>query len=101
MLVKKLSLPPQELRFMNEGDEKFLKIGRENLNILREYGFNASHYILDIGCGYGRLAYAIINNINFQGKYIGVDILPKHLSWCTNHITFHYPNIYTVVVIDS
>jgi SAM-dependent methyltransferase len=36
--------------------------------------------VLDIGCGYGRLAYAL-HRTGFEGTYVGLDILPRHISW--------------------
>ncbi len=91
--MKIIPLPPQKLRFMNEDDEKFIKIGNDCYQLLIDYGFNKSSSILDIGSGYGRLAYAIFNNSKFDGKYVGVDILPKHIDWCKNNITPYINNV--------
>jgi len=78
-----LVLPPQEMRFMNESDDQFIKIGLQNYNELKKYGFNNNTTLLDIGCGYGRLAYSINSNLpSFKGRYYGVDILEKHINWC-------------------
>ncbi|HEX7343207.1 MAG TPA: class I SAM-dependent methyltransferase [bacterium] len=88
----RLPLPPQALRFMNESDERFLKTREEFLRILRQCGFGANSSVLDIGCGYGRLAYGIIANMDFRGQYLGVDILPKHVQWCSDAITPEHGN---------
>ncbi len=87
-----LPLPPVYLRFMNESNERFLKTGEEFLQILRQYGFGANSSVLDIGCGYGRLAYGIITNMDFRGQYLGADILPKHVQWCRDTITLAHGN---------
>ena len=88
----RLPLPPQPLRFMNESDERFLKTGEEFLGILRRYGFHETSSLLDMGSAYGRLAYGILQGMNFQGRYLGLDILPKHVEWCRRTITPSHGN---------
>jgi len=41
---------------MNEDDQKFIEIGKVNIELLQSYGLNETSKILDIGSGYGRLA---------------------------------------------
>lgn len=91
MLPVNLHLPPANLRFMNEDDEKFLRIGSENLQLLRRYGFNADSAIPDLGSGYGRLAYAILGEMDFRGKYLGLDLLQAQIRWCQQNITVRHP----------
>lgn len=93
MNKEKIPLPPNNLRFMNENDDKFIKIGQECLEFLLRHGFIYSSSIIDIGSGYGRLAYAILNHFDFTGSYVGVDILPKHIAWCRNNFTPRFENI--------
>jgi SAM-dependent methyltransferase len=88
-----IPLPPRELRFMNESDEVFRKIGAANLDILRRHGFGESTQLLDIGCGYGRLPIAIAQNMDYCGEYLGVDILSRHVKWCQDNITPRYANM--------
>ncbi len=81
----KVALPiaPQVLRFMNETPEQFYSIGDELLRDLKELaGFSVKSHMLDIGSGYGRLAYAIMRNGGFKGQYTGLEILKKHCEWC-------------------
>ncbi len=48
---------------------------------------------LDLGCGYGRLAYALNTEVpNFRGRYIGLDILVRHIEWCQQEIERRLPN---------
>lgn len=78
-----IKLPPQDLRFMNESDEQFISIGTTNLSILEDHGFTITSKVLDVGCGYGRLAFAINHQYpDFSGQYVGLDILKKHIGWC-------------------
>lgn len=73
-----IPFPPMKMRFMNEDDARFAKIGDDLLEGVLKYV--QPRTVLDIGCGYGRLAYAL-RRANFTGKYVGVDILPKHIEW--------------------
>ncbi|MFZ5759998.1 MAG: hypothetical protein ACOY32_10285 [Thermodesulfobacteriota bacterium] len=74
MIQERIPLPPDKLRFMNEDDDKFLRIGRQCLDLLADKGFNRFSSLIDIGSGYGRLAYAILDRFDFQGNYTGVDM---------------------------
>jgi len=42
--------------------------------------------LLDLGCGYGRLAYGLREGANFDGHYLGMDILERHIVWCSEHL---------------
>ncbi len=73
---------------MNETPELFLAIGDALFGELRDYaGLTPSGRVLDIGSGYGRLAHAMIRSGVFQGAYTGVEILPLHSAWCSDHLT--------------
>ena len=63
---------------MRESDDGFVSIGDELLSdALRHV---TPETVLDIGCGYGRLAYALKRR-GFAGRYFGLDILPRHIRW--------------------
>lgn len=97
-------IPPKELRFMGESDEVFLRHADHlAANVLRhcvQGGQPAS--ILDIGCGYGRLAYGL-KRAGFEGQYQGFDILRRHIAWLNenfrthpadDHYSFLYADVY-------
>ena len=75
-------IPPKELRFMGESDEVFIQHADYLSDcVMRCYGPDRHPgSILDIGCGYGRLAYGLRRS-NFEGEYRGFDILGRHISW--------------------
>lgn len=60
---------------------------------LRELGaLNSESRVLDFGCGAGRFAYGLINTSWFAGTYLGLEVRPRHVEWCTNNITANYPS---------
>ncbi len=83
--------PPARLRFMKEDDARFLRIATKHVELLERFGFNAGSSILDIGSGYGKLAYGILDRFDFHGRYVGLDILPAHVRWCQENISSQLP----------
>ncbi len=77
-------LPPKELRFMNENDSEFLSKVDSYLNLALEYV--DPKVVLDLGCGYGRFAYALMRK-PYNGQYLGMDILPRHIRWLRENIS--------------
>lgn len=77
---------------MNDRDDdaKFVEIGDEQVQQLRDLaGLSARSAVLDVGCGYGRLAHALLRDPDFRGTYHGFDILSKHIEWCKQHLADH------------
>jgi len=88
-----LPLPPVSLRFMGEDDAQYLAIGRGLADLLGEFGLTDDSRMLDVGCGYGRLAIGILGSRRFRGTYLGFDILRGHIRWCRESITRAFPNV--------
>ncbi|UJP06180.1 MAG: methyltransferase domain-containing protein [Nitrosomonas sp.] len=98
-------IPPKELRFMAESDEDFLAQGdywaNRVLELRRDATGSDPKKLLDIGCGYGRLAYGLRYH-NYSGQYEGYDILSRHIAWLNENFqderggdySFRYVNIY-------
>jgi SAM-dependent methyltransferase len=74
-------LPPTELRFMNENDERMVSVGQGLADVLRRHGLGNEDMLLDVGSGYGRLAIGLMTS-GFGGSYHGIEILKKHVTWC-------------------
>ena len=77
---------------MREDDERFLAIANQSASLLKASGLRSDHSILDIGSGYGRLAFGLLNEMDFTGRYEGFDLLPSHIEWCSAEIASHFPN---------
>lgn len=94
-------LPPEELRFMRESDQRFLEVGDETLTRIREVaGLATDSFVVDIGSGYGRLAHALLRWRGFSGRYLGVDILSRHIEWCTHGLSPLAPKRFRFELID-
>ncbi len=88
-----LQLPPQNLRFMGDTDESFVAFGSSLAALLVENGLHAKSSVLDIGSGYGRLAIGLLVSTDFDGRYLGFDILKRHVRWCRAAITPSFPTV--------
>jgi SAM-dependent methyltransferase len=71
---------------MGESDDQYVERGKQLANVARRYGLRETDRLLDIGSGYGSLAAGLIAS-DFQGTYVGVDILRKHVRWCRRALT--------------
>ena len=68
---------------MAESAAEFVEIGDDIVRRLREVaGLGPESRVVDIGCGYGRLAHALLRWPGFRGRYAGIDILERHVGWC-------------------
>jgi SAM-dependent methyltransferase len=97
-----LPLPPTGMRFMGESDEAFLTIARGLVSLAVEYGLADQSSVLDIGCGYGRVAVGILASRPYRGRYLGFDILRRQVRWCSATITPIAPNMrFTVLDVKN
>jgi SAM-dependent methyltransferase len=82
-----LPLPPVELRFMGEDDAAFRRIGDGIVEDMIELcALRADAAVLDVGSGYGRVAHSLWGH-GFEGTYLGLEILPRHVAWCSDTLT--------------
>lgn len=84
--------PPKWLPLVGTGG--FDDIGAEYKSYFINYGqLQPSDYILDIGCGMGRMALPLTRYLDpALGHYAGFDIDPSAIRWCQTHITAQTPN---------
>jgi SAM-dependent methyltransferase len=91
LAVKGVPLPPKQLMFMPEDHLKMLQNGLTLLGTLDRFGLYRDELkVLDIGCGYGRLAYALLAR-QCSGPYAGYEILAPHVEWLTTNLLPHLP----------
>jgi SAM-dependent methyltransferase len=78
---------------MGENDDQLLAAGRELAGYLLDRGLTPDMSVLDVGCGYGRLAIGLLDRVHYRGRYLGFDILKRQIAWCAATLTPHYPNL--------
>lgn len=77
-------IPPPNLRFMAEAEDAFLPICDHLCQNVLDRKVRLDADLLDIGCGYGRLAYGL-RRARFSGSYRGFDILAPQIGWLNRH----------------
>lgn len=78
---------------MGEDDDRLLRVADELAGLLVRSGLSASDSILDVGCGYGRLALGLLHSTDHQGPYLGFDIQPRSIDWCSSALTARFPSM--------
>src|SRR5690349_13749321 len=75
-------IPPKELRFMGEADDAFLPLCDQYAGQILDFVGHADpdYRLVDVGCGYGRLAYGLVR-AGFPGRYFGFDVLGPQIAW--------------------
>ena len=54
--------------------------------------FNPNWHILDLGCGAGRFATGMTAYLSPTARYVGIDIVPALVNFCTTEISSKYKN---------
>lgn len=94
-------MPPRRM-VANIGGGDYRKIGNEFLPYFIELGHLQPHErVLEVGCGVGRMAVALLPYLQEKGRYDGIDIVSEAIEWCQRHITprngnfaFHQLDVY-------
>jgi SAM-dependent methyltransferase len=61
-------------------------------HLVQRAGLSPSHDVLDVGCGTGRIAYALAYYLESDARYEGFDIADKMVRWAQETITPRHPN---------
>lgn len=93
-------LPPE--RGVVMGTPQFRDIGMEFLwYFVAEGGLEPDHRVLDIGCGGGRMAAALLYYLD-GGSYYGFDVHEESIAWCEQSITTRDPSfLFEHVDVDN
>lgn len=88
-------LPASYLRLCGlefRDDAYFLASARAEADrLVRDFGLSRAGAVLDIGCGFGRLAIGIADRIGDIARYHGIDVSAAAVAWCRRHITRKHP----------
>lgn len=75
------------------GGADYEEVGAEFFRYFVELGgLQPHHRVLDIGCGFGRMAVPLTRYLSGDGSYEGFDIAPAGVVWCQRRITRRHPN---------
>jgi Flp pilus assembly protein TadD/predicted SAM-dependent methyltransferase/glycosyltransferase involved in cell wall biosynthesis len=75
------------------GDGEYLAVGQEFLGHFTNLGgLRPTDKVLDVGCGFGRMAHALTHYLAPTGSYDGIEIVAGEVDWCRKNITSRYPN---------
>lgn len=93
-------VPPVRLmRDGHRGREAFVEGGREVVPFYRDViGIGPSDTLLDIGSGIGRKTIPLLDYLDEDGRYIGVDVDIDLVDWCVRHISTKNPRFSFVPV---
>lgn len=79
-------VPPQKMvDWIGGGD--YLEMGDRHLRFMTELGgLEPTHKVLDVGCGCGRTARALVDFLKSPGSYTGFDSQEPAIDWCRKYI---------------
>ncbi len=88
-------LPAPELRFNGsdqQDDEFYLASAiREADRVISKLGCGPSSFLVDIGCGQGRLPIGLVLRLD-RLRYLGLDVSRPSIEWCKQHIESRHPS---------
>ncbi len=86
-LLKRPERSVQMPRPIEAGFKDYEAVGQEFLGHFQKLGgLRADHAVLDIGCGYGRMASPLVRFLTDQGSYCGFDTDAEAVAWCRKHV---------------
>ena len=62
--------------------------------LIKLAGLKPNHKILDIGCGMGRIAAGLLDFVNKDAEYHGLDVVKNNIKWCAEKIPPRNPNFH-------
>lgn len=72
---------------------EFQRIGQATMaQLIALGGLKPTDRVLEVGCGYGRIALPLTEFLAPSGLYRGIDIIAGEIRWAQNHITRHFPH---------
>jgi len=85
---------PLDLMYMTGGGyETWDEISMGHREQLQKYcAINPAHNVLEVGCGVGRDAILLTEQLSDDGSYTGVDIIKPSIEWCQGNIASRYTN---------
>ena len=90
-------VPPSKL--IGFGRVEFRRVGEEFFQHFVHFaGLQPNERVLDVGCGFGRMAVPLLRYLNTDGSYEGFDVSKRAIDWCIERITSRCPNFHFQLV---
>jgi len=86
-----VELPPPDLSVCDVGPDPQGRRSARQRRVLEHWGLRPDSDVLEIGCGMGRLAYAL-NGFLDTGTYTGFDVSAPAIAWLDEHYAPKLPN---------
>jgi SAM-dependent methyltransferase len=83
---KPIPLPPMNLRLMQDSDEQFVQSGILLAQLLYRYGLKSDDALIDVGCSVGRVPVGLLAGTDFQGRYLGFDVMKRQVTWAAQNL---------------
>lgn len=94
-VIESMVPPQEELKSIGPifDAQTYLRTGAHSIGNLKKFAYlKEEDNVLDIGCGYGRVAIQLTQFLKPQSIYAGLDNVSKHINWCSDHISSKYEN---------
>jgi len=79
--------------------DSYKEIGQEFFNYFKNYTkITPDDKVLDVGCGYGRLALPFREYLSAGGEYHGFEIIGNRIDWAKKNISNIHPNFHFKLV---
>lgn len=89
---KGFHIPSHLISLTGAGPETLETIGRAHVaNYEKQMGLPRDMFFVDVGCGIGRDAFALMDRLGPAGRYLGVDVTRDSIEWCRRNITLRDP----------
>lgn len=89
-------VPPKSAIFTGSVDD-FKSSAQTQLHHFLDFAaITPDSKVLDIGCGFGRLAVPLTTFLSADGAYEGMDIVASAIKWANDHISSRYPNFHFI-----
>jgi len=90
-------LPAQHLRLCGQefrDHAYFLRSARAEADrLVTHCGLSTDSALLDVGCGFGRLAIGVLDRVGTIRSYRGVDVSAAAVAWCRRHLAGGHPSV--------
>jgi SAM-dependent methyltransferase len=95
-------VPPREMDY-GTAVHHFREVGEEYFAYCTSLGgLRPDGAVLDVGCGFGRIAVPLTTFLDERGRYEGFDIVPVGVDWCRSRIGSRFPNFrFTLVDVQN